>query len=232
MKKKLCIVVLAACVSMTGCAASVPELTDTDSEMISQYLAGAVLNHDADYKYGFSYDKSVLKPTPTPEPTPTLVPVQTKNPESKDDRPVNDGTDSVPEVKEVDLASLYGNGIEVKYKSYEVTKNITTEYSSVSAHDGKKLIVLRFKVKNSSNSTRKINLFKKNVTYSISINGKDCGAPLFSIAEGDMQYFTETVPAGKSKEGLLIFEIDKSAKLKNVVLNADNGKKKSSVNIK
>ena len=107
MKKKLCIVVLAACVSMTGCAASVPELTDTDSEMISQYLAGAVLNHDADYKYGFSYGKSVLKPTPTPEPTPTLVPVQTKNPESKDDRPVNDGTDSVPKVKEVDLASLY-----------------------------------------------------------------------------------------------------------------------------
>lgn len=47
-----------------------------------------------------------------------------------------------------------------------------------------------------------------------------------------MQYFTETVPAGKSKEGLLIFEIDKSAKLKNVVLNAANGKKKSSVNIK
>ena len=145
---------------------------------------------------------------------------------------MDDGKSSVPKVKEVDLENLYGRGIGVKYISYEVTKNITTQYSSVSAHDGKKLVVLHFKVKNSSEYKRKINLLKKNVTYSISINGKSYGAPLFSIAEGDMQYFTETIPAGKSKDGLLIFEVDKSVKLKNVVVDATNGKKKSSVNIK
>ena len=73
MKKRMYAVTLAASVVLTGCA-SVPDLSDKDSEMISQYIAGAVLNGSDNYKYAFNYDKSLLEPTPVPTPEPAPEP--------------------------------------------------------------------------------------------------------------------------------------------------------------
>ncbi len=73
MKKSMFAAALIISIVLTGCA-SVPDLSDEDNQIISQYIAGAVLNNSERYGYSFNYDKSVLDPTPKPTPAPTLAP--------------------------------------------------------------------------------------------------------------------------------------------------------------
>ncbi len=249
MKKRICCVAalaVTASVALTGCT-DVPNLSDNDIEMISQYMAGAVLNSTDNYKYSFKYDESIL--VPTPEPTPTRMPVPTATPEvtgnvggsgssggssgSSGTLSANGtGNDSDSAIK-VNLSEIYSiSGINVKQTSYDVTKSLVTQYSSITADKGKKLVAVSFKVKNTSSKSRNVNLAGKEVTYSISLGGESYGAPLLTIAEGDMQYFNSKIAAGKSKTGVLVFQVDSSVKVKDIVVKAVKGNKEADVYVK
>lgn len=241
MKKRICVAALVASVALTGCA-SVPSLSEKNNDMVSQYIAGAVLKHTSDYKYSFEYDKTVLKPTPIPTPTPS--PVSTVSPNTGNTgsssgnnaaggSDVSSGSSEVSSVKKVNLDEIYNiSGVSVKPVHYETKKSITTAYSSVSANDGKKLVIVSFKIKNNSSAAKKVNLAKKNINYSISIGGNSYGSPLLSIVEGDMLSFTEKLAAGTGKTGVLIFQVDSSVKVKDVVVKAVKGNKESEVTVK
>ncbi len=55
---------------------------------------------------------------------------------------------------------------------------------------------------------------------------------MFTIAEGDMLSFNEKIAAGKSKKGVLIFQVDSSVKVKNIVVKAVKGNKEATVSVK
>lgn len=158
MKKRICCtaaLTAAVSIALTGCA-DVPDLSDNEVEIISQYMAGAVLNSTDNYKYSFKYDESILAPTPTP--TPTRVPVPTPTAEvagntggggsgSSGGSGGSSGTSSfdgtgngADNTIKVNLSEIYNiKGINVKQTSYDVTKSLVTQYSSIAADKGKKL---------------------------------------------------------------------------------------------
>lgn len=244
MKKRMYAVTLAASVVLTGCA-SVPDLSDKDSEMISQYIAGAVLNGSDNYKYAFNYDKSLLEPTPVPTPEPAPEP-ETGEQEPGSTSPgtvmagnqggsgnSQAGGSTMPVTQKASLSEVYNvTGINVNPVSYETKKNILTSYSSISADNGKKLVIVSFRFKNTSSGAKKVNLARKDISYSLTIGGESYGAPMFTIAEGDMLSFNEKIAAGKSKKGVLIFQVDSSVKVKNIVVKAVKGNKEATVSVK
>ena len=249
MKKRICCIAaltVTVSVALTGCA-DIPDLSDNDVEIISQYMAGAVLNSTDNYKYSFEYDQSVLMPTP--KPTPTHMPTPTATPEaagstggsgssggssgSSGTLSANGAGNGSDSTIKVNFGEIYGiSGINVKQTSYDVTKSLVTQYSSITADKGKKLIAVSFKIKNTSSKSRNVDLAGKEVTYSISIDGKSYGAPLLSIAEGDIQYFNSRIAAGKSKTGVLIFQVDLGTKIKDIVVKAVKGNKEADVYVK
>jgi len=232
MKKKMYAVILVISMVLTGCATSFPDLTDTESDMISQYIVGAVLNNSKGYKHSFKYDRSVLSPTPVPtrKPVPAKKPAQTGSSQAAGGHQGPGG--SMP-VSNVSLSKIYNTGgINIKPVSVEMKDDIVTDYSSVAASAGKKLIIVSFKIKNTSQSAKAVNFAKQNIRYSLTADGKSCGQAMLTIVEGDLQGFNENIAAGSSKKGVLLFQADKSVKLKNVVLEAVNGNKKSVVNVR
>lgn len=248
MKKRMYAVALAASVVFTGCA-SVPDLSDKDSEMISQYIAGAVLNGSDNYKYAFNYDKSLLEPTPAPTPVPTPEPAPEPETGGQGAGSTSPGTgmagnqggsgnsqaggSNMPVTQKASLSEVYNvTGISVNPVSYETKKNILTSYSSISAANGKKLVIVSFRFKNTSSGAKKVNLARKDISYSLTIGGESYGAPMFTIAEGDMLSFNEKIAAGKSKKGVLIFQVDSSVKVKNIVVKAVKGNKEATVSVK
>lgn len=227
--KKIYAVILVMSIVLTGCA-SFPDLSERESDMISQYIVGSVLNYSQGYKYAFTYDRTVL--TPTPPPAPTQAPAPSMKPSTPSN--VNQsGSSNKPTMKDVSLSEIYGiAGINVFPVSVKATKDIVTEFSSVSAYPGKKLILVSFRIKNSSSKAQNVNLVSKNIRYSLTMDGKSCGQAQLTILEGDMLGFNEKIAAGKSASGVLVFQADASAKVKKAEIEVTSGNEKSVVNIK
>ncbi|MCI5586588.1 MAG: hypothetical protein MR384_01655 [Lachnospiraceae bacterium] len=236
MRKKLIALALAVAISATGCG--VVDLSDENKNIIAEYMAGELLKYNKDYSGTIEYDRSVLEPTPTPEPTvapnkPAATPKPLDQGDSQEPA-VGESDDGTGETNtEVSLSELYGtNGIKVKHTTYTSGRSYGSDYSTIAANPGKKLIVVYFNIKNTSSKTTRLNLSDKSVTYELYKNDKSYGEPLLTIAKGDMQYFNEKLKAGQNRQGVLIFETDSSFKAKGAVIKAVKGGKEADILLK
>ena len=242
MKKKFSVlaIFMSTLFVLTGCSSSVPDLSDVDNDIAAQYMADALLQHDKKYDDSLEYDHSILEATPTPAPTP--VPA-TPAPDTDTDTATaanagssgdaaagtgasttqnasqsgQDGTDVQQNLNSVSLSELLGvDGVAVKGNSYSIKSSYGTEYSVCTPKKGKKLLVAHFTIANTTKTPKKINLEKQNLQINLLVNGTNAGEPLKTIIEGDMQYLNTKLPAGKKKQGALIFEVDKGVKASSV----------------
>ncbi len=239
MKRKLCILALVVTVVFTGCSYNIPDLSNVDNDLAGQYVADALLRHDKHYDEGLDYDHALLQPTPTPTPVPTaapatLPPAGSAVPDRQNGQgaSVKDGDSTPAELTSVPLSDVYGvSGVTVKGNTYRVTSSYGTDYAVCMAKKGKKLVVVNFTISNTSKSEKKVNFQKAGVQAELLLDGESVGAPLLSIVDGDLQSFHTKVAAGKRKQGVLIFEIDKSAKVNDVEVRFVKGNKESVVSI-
>ena len=233
MKRKLCILVFAVTVVFTGCSYNVPDLSNVDNDLAGQYVADALLRYDKHYDEALEYDHTLLQPTPTPVPTaaPTKAPAGSASPNGQGDSS-NGGEGAQTALKNVSLSDIYGvSGVTVKGNTYQVTSSYGTSYAVCQARKGKKLIAVNFTVSNTSKSDKKVNFQKKGVKAELLLDGESAGGPLLSIVDGDLQSFNTKISAGKRKQGVLIFEIDKSVKVGDVKVRFVNGNNESVVSV-
>ena len=236
MKKKLCIVALGCAVVLAGCGTDVPDLSRVDNNVAAQYVADALLRYDKHYDESLDYDHSLLEPTPTPEPTqaPTSEPEGSSAPgDAKGDQGA-----SAPEEGQsftnVSLSEIYGvSGVTVEQTSYEMKNSYGSQaFAVITPKKGKKLAVIYFRVSNDTGKAMKVNLGKAGVKPWLYLNGENAGGPLLSIADGDLQSFKTKIEAGKKKQGVLLFEVDKSAKINQLEVRFEKGNSQASVPVR
>lgn len=230
MKKKLCVLTLAAAVTLTGCT-QVPDLSNVDNNLAAQYVADTLLKYDKNYDDLLDYDHSILWATPTPEPTP--VPTPTPMPSSEQQKPAEgDGASVTNTVENVSLSDIFGvKGVKVKAGTYRVKSSYGSTYASYTAKKGNKLVIVNFTVSNVTVKSKKVNFLEQKVETELISGGSSLGSPLLSLVEGDLQSFHEKIDAGKKKQGVLIFEVAKSVKLSDVKLRFVNGSEEAVVSL-
>lgn len=228
MRKRMGLIACVLAVALSGCA-SVPELSQEDNDMAAEYMAGELLKYDKSYSYAFDYDRTVLIPTPEPTPTPTVKPSE---PAATDSGSGSKGSgsknDTTSTLQEVSLEKIYGlSGVSIKQTGYSLRSRYSDDnYAEVSAGKGNRLLIVTFNIKNTSGTEKSVQLDKSSVTYGLNIDGKGYGEPLMSIINQDIQFFRAKIPAGKSRKGVLIFEIPSGVKIKNATVSVNS---KSSV---
>lgn len=222
MRKRVGVIACLLAAVLTGCA-SVPELSQEDNDVAAEYMAGELLKYDKSYSYAFDYDRSVLIPTPEPTPKPTVKPSESADVGSSSSSGGRNKTEST--VKEVDLEKIYGvSGVSIKQTGYSLRSRYSdSNGAEVSAGKGNRLLVATFNIKNTTGSEVSVKLGKSPVTYGLNIDGKGYGEPLMSIINHDMQFFDEKIPAGKTRKGVLIFEIPSKVKLKDAAISVGKG---------
>lgn len=234
MKRKLGILVFAVTVVFSGCSYNVPDLSNVDNDLAGQYVADALLRYDKHYDEALEYDHALLQPTPTPVPTAapaTAAPAGTTSPNGQGTSP-NGGEGAQTALTSVSLSDVYGiSGVTVKGNTYQITSSYGTNYAVCQAKKGKKLVAVNFTISNTSKSDKRVNLQKKGVQAELLLDGKSTGGPLLSIVDGDLQSFNTKIAAGKRKQGVLIFEIDKSVKVGDVKVRFVNGNNESVVSV-
>ncbi len=214
---------LIAALGISGCG--VTELNEEQNAQAAEYLAGAML------KYTTGYEKSLIYAVATPEPTvSTLSPEQTQAP-SPTDKP---GDNTMPG-KSGDPASNEENNTvlsdlndvldiakcKVAYKSMkECNSYKESENTSIGvfAEDGRKLIVVKFQIKNPSSKDVKIDLHKNDVTYQLVLPDGKVVTSQLTLLGNDMNYLSTTVKKGKKAEGIVVFEVSKKTSVSDAKL--------------
>lgn len=214
MRRKLCIIALSVAALLAGCGTDVPDLSRVDNNVAAQYVADALLRGDKHYDESLDYDHSILEPTPTPESTPEPTAEPGEDGEPGSNQGGQDGQEA-PQVSNVSLSELYGiPGVTIEQGAYEVKNSYSAgEFAAITPKMGKKLAVAYFKISNDTGKAKKVALDGEKVDMQLYLNGKSEGHPLLSIADGDLQAFDEKIGPGKKKQGVLLFEIDKSVKI-------------------
>lgn len=237
MKKKMIVTTVVAALLLTGCGYSVPDLSKLDNRKASEYLAGELLKHDSGYQYGLDYDHSVLEPTPEPTVAPTPQPSAASKKDSGEkgsSTPAGseEGSEK-PAVQEVALSDMFGRaGIQVEFVSSSLKSSMGDEYVSYTAPKGKKLLIAYFRVKNTSGEDKEVDLSGSKVQYRLLKDGVSAGDLGQTIAQGDLQYFKRDIKAGKSKQGILVFEVDKGLSIGNVSIVAAKDGKQATIALK
>lgn len=235
MKKKLCVLTMVTVAALTGCSHG-PDLSRLDNSLAAQYVADALLRNDKNYDESLDYDHSLLQATPTPAPTPVPTPVPSdteKDGSSKKTTPGQEGAKPSETVESVSMSEIYGiSGIKIQAGTYRTMSSYGSDFAVCTAKKGNKLVVVNFTVTNTTKKKKQVNLAKEKMQVELLSGDESLGSPLLSIVDGDLQYFNAKMDGGKTKQGVLIFEVSKSAKVNNVKVRFAKESKEAVVSVR
>lgn len=221
MKKQAVIgMALVAALGISGCG--VTELNKEQNAQAAEYLAGVMLKHTAGYEKSLVYSVATTEPTISPEETQTPSPTSETGDSTKpsgSSKPASNKDDKTVLSELNDVLNIAGCKVEYKSmkkcNSYKETENASY---GVFAETEKKLIVVKFQIKNSTSKNVKLDLHEKDITYQLVLSDGNTTASQLTLLGNDMNYLSTTIKKGKKIEGVVVFEVSKKTNVKNAKL--------------
>lgn len=205
---------VAAAFVMTGCG-EMPELTQEESELISEYAVGVLLKYDTAYN-----NRLVDTPADDPAEEETELPEE-ENPEEEPEPEMEEPAEVVdvsqdeetqPAVSSVE--EYYGiPNVMISYTGYELADSYPPSEEgavpvfSMDASAGTQLLVLKFNVQNTSGQDQQMNMLGYGATFRVSVNGEASKGALATMLVNDMQTYDDVIPANTSVEMVSIVEV-------------------------
>lgn len=217
---------IAASLLMTGCGA-MPDLTQEETELISEYAVGVLLKYDKSHGSRLvdtsAYDSVEEEPAleevpvePIPEEEPEELPETTEIVDvSQDEEETESMVSSVEE--------YYGiPNVTIQYTGYELTDSYPSMageedlFFSMDATPGTQLLVLKFSAQNTGNEDQPLNMLGYGARFRVSVNGEASKGALATMLLNDMQTYDDVIPAGSSVELVSIVEIPRDTSVNNI----------------
>ena len=243
--KRTIAISMIACVfvlTVTGCSNQIPDMTEEQNALITEYAAGLLLKYHADYE-GKLVDTSV----PPQLPPVVEMPVE----EIVSDNSIEEGMaesdlSTLPEeVEQVEkptltIAQVLGtDGFDIKYRSYEVCDRYPSTdaeegelFFSMKAGPGNKLLVLKLDITNTSGQEAVFDtLSMTDLNCKIIINGTDTQRAYVSMLENDFLAINRTFIGAETYEAAIITEMpeDKAMAVTTAELQLKNGGREAKV---
>jgi hypothetical protein len=216
---------------MTGCGIdAMPELTQEESAIISEYAAGLLLKYSPNYDYKIVDDveslssgedsQEVSEIAESSEDNETESQIETT---SEDEtfstlQDTGEGQQTAEEFEVVssdtDLASIMGiSDVSIKYDSYEICDSYPQDTSgfSVTASQGYKLMVVHFNIENNTGGDYTLNLLDYNLKSKASYNENRSANGLNTMIPNDLMSYYDTI-SSDPVDAVILFQIsDESA---------------------
>lgn len=209
---------MAAGLLMTGCAAG-PDLTQAETELISEYAVGVLLKYDRGHGRRLAdttaYDSEEETEEPEPE-TPVEEIAEEPEPEQEEAAEVVDVSQDEEETEStVYSVEAYYNipNIMINYTGWEMTDSYPpqmegeTPYFSMDASSGMQLLVLKFSAQNLTGEDQSLNMLGYGARFRVSVNGEASKGTLATMLVNDMQTFDSVIPASSSVDMVSIVEV-------------------------
>lgn len=214
---------IAVSLLMTGCGA-MPDLTQEETELISEYAVGLLLKYDKNYKSRlvdtsvYDMNEAVETPEELPEePIPEEEPAETTEivDVSQDEEEMEPAVSSVEE--------YYGiPNVVIQYTGYELTDSYPnmaegdTLVFSMDATPGTQLLVLKFIALNTGNEDQVMDMLGCGARFRVSVNGEASDGALATMLLNDMQTYKDVIPAGSFAELVSIVEVPRDTSVNSI----------------
>ncbi|MCR5733247.1 MAG: hypothetical protein K6G22_01450 [Lachnospiraceae bacterium] len=227
------------------------ESIEKQEKLVAEYAAGLLMKYDKGGHNGLTY--YIPTPEPTEEPEPEQTEEDTtdgKGSEGKNPTVsvsgVSDEIENLDNVSQIgtmpesedqvtvpaSIAEYLGAGnVDIRYTSYEICDQYPEEQSdglffSMSASDGRKLLILHFDLSNNSGADTECSILASDAKIRILINDTERINQQMTILLNDLKSFDGTVAAGEVIDSVLVFEIPEETaaninSLKLIIVNAD-----------
>lgn len=228
------VILISMSVFMSGCTLDpMPDLTEEQSSLIAEYVAGIVMKYDRAVS-GLASDEEIAAAQEREAQRQANLEELLKNKEAAGQREAASGTGSEAERAPVTfngIAEFYGlDGFSIKYMNYEIGDSYPPEDSedlffAMDATEGNKLLVLKFLAENLTGEDRELDFFNKAPSFRISVNGGEDRSALTTMLLDDMAMYKDTIPAGQSEQLVLIREItqEESNGIQSIAMTLRNG---------
>lgn len=244
MKKPLLILTLFCGMMFTGCA-KMTDLSDQQSDVIAEYMAGSVLRYTDNYKEALIYPEDMKE-----EQTNGTVINESKD-TAKEENTANTATDKQDtnkgavttgnstgtkntETEKSDLnyqeffKIISDDKYQLKYTDFKLQLSYAQRdaYFTLTPTSGNKLLAVNFKVSNKSKSSAKVNLDKIHIAYKLSTKDGKTYSPMVTLLDTDLKYLNITLKSGKSDDAVLLFDVPENLKTDGLTLSISlNGQK-------
>lgn len=142
--------------------------------------------------------------------------------EPESEQPVSEETSEEVLTTETDntvdgMRQEISKGIFLTYSGYSVNSSYAdeSEVFSITATSGNKLLILNFKLINTSGMDVAVDMVKANPHFQIILNGTNVGYTNVTMLQNDLSSFTGTIPAG-AKVNMVLVKQMKADKVKTV----------------
>lgn len=214
---------------LTGCVSSI-SLTDNESDLVAEYIAGLMFKYDTNYEEALippEEEKEEVVVTISPSPTPVLI-----NDSDKGTTSQNENKDGNVQAN-VDFTEVVGvKNLEIEYGGYEVKDSLSDNYFNIESGEGKSLIIVKFRLKNTSDKDINVNLTKSNIMYQLDINTGNFQKPLLTFLDNDLRMIDTTIKANSSFDTVLVFNVSEKVNLDVVNVIISHSQKTAIIKLK
>lgn len=248
----LCGISIAAC-TLTGCGKTMPELTEEENEVITEYAVDVLLKYDKNYNNRLLDIEEYEKAKAAKEEAEALAEAAAleiaeneaaaKNAlerEAAEDEASADGTEVVDATAEeteemsaqtiedfyaVDGFTFEYAGCDVVAEYPEIAEDETTAFFAMEATEGMELLVVKFQAVNQSGAEKELNMMDYGTRTKVSVNGGSSQSVLATMLLNDLQTYKGVVPANEAVELVGIVEVPEGTLVSNlsIILKDESG---------
>lgn len=200
---------------LTGCGGTMPELTEEENDIITEYAVGLLLKYD---KYSKShlvdlsaYEEEQDSISDEPETDPMLEePAQEESNETADTGTevvdVSEKASTIEEFYGIEGFTFQYTGCELKQEYPDMPAG-TDVYFAMQATPGAQLLILKFQVNNLSGSDRELDMLNYGIKARVAVNGEASENTLSTMLLNDIHTYKGVLSTDGSTELVAVMEV-------------------------
>ena len=212
--------------ALSGCGQTVPELTEEETDIITEYAVNLLLKYDKNYNNHLVELPVYEEPVMEPEVEEDIVPEEDLQEEMNEpETEVVDLTEDIePQVSSIE--EFYGiSDFTFQYAGYDLVSEYpdmaeepTTAFFAMDATTGTQLLIVKFLVTNQSGMESVLDTFQYGVKVKIAVNGEASKNALSTMLLNDLQSYRGTLDAYGQTELVAVIEVPEGTSVGNLSL--------------
>lgn len=216
---------------LTGCGSTIPELSETEEKIVTDYAAQLLLKYDSNYEKKLmdldyiaqleeqaALEEELKQPVIEEDTSLDIMEGDPSEPIPEDEQFISDDTvtdvtgesETLPQKSLSELLGL--PDFDIQYMGYEVMdsyeETITEEFGvSVDAVAGDKLLVLYFDMTNLSENEQEADILNQYTRFRVFVNDGNQVNTQATLLSNDLSNLKETFAGGETKSTVLIVEM-------------------------
>lgn len=223
MKKRLFSITLIGCLmlAVTGCGNAIPDMTDEQMTMVTEYAAALLLKYDTNYEPMLLNDERLAREedmqfqiAEEAERRAALEAEKEAAKQEQENAEQESGGDgkSTESVERTDPAEFMElSGISISCNGVEFQDSYPDEgdelFFTVNASEGCRLAIIHLAITNHNAEACDVDILNKNARFKASFNGGEYHSTMTTMLENDFSFYVGTLAPGETVDTVLMVDL-------------------------